>query len=142
MDSEKRQQLELLPAKTGPHVAPVTAGLIEHIRNKRTFLAAWKYAQDFADLEHKEVYEPLGIDSSHWTKIRNGQASPPGDERFDKYLDVVKNEIPLIWWVERRGYNWLTLQKHQSELEKENAELRNENAFYKRVFNETFGRGK
>lgn len=132
MDSEKRQQLELLPVKTGPHIEPVTDSLIAQIRRKRTFLAAWNFAQDFADLEHKQVYEPLGIDSSHWTKIRNGQASPPADERFNKYLDVVKNEIPLIWWTESRGYDWTTLRKHQSEEQRRIAELEAENRELKR----------
>lgn len=138
MDSEDRNQLELgLPngAKARePHIEAVTPELVRIIRRKPTFLSAWNFAQDFAELEDKEVYEPLQIDSSHWTKIGKGTASPPGDERFNRYLDIVKNEIPLIWWAEKRGYDWLTIRKHQSNEQRRIAELEQENRDLRRAF--------
>jgi hypothetical protein len=127
MDSEKRHQLELLPQRAQPHVEPVTPELIQSIRRRSTFLGAWNFAQDFAALEDKQCYQPLQIDSSHWTKIRKGHASPPGDQRFSQYLDVVQNEIPLIWWAESRGYDWTTIRKHRSDQEKRIAVLEQEN---------------
>ena len=126
MDSENRHQLELLQTSE-PHVEPVTPEVINSIRRRSTFLAAWNYAQDFAALEDKQCYQPLGIDSSHWTKIRKGNASPPADARFGRYMDVVRNEIPLIWLVESRGYDWSTLRKHRSDHERRIAELESEN---------------
>ena len=126
MDSENRHQLELLQTSE-PHVEPVTPEIINSIRRRGTFLAAWNYAQDFAALEDKQCYQPLGIDSSHWTKIRKGLASPPADARFGRYMDVVRNEIPLIWLVESRGYDWSTLRKHRSDHERRIAELESEN---------------
>lgn len=125
MDSEKRQQLELLESRQGPHAEPVTPELIRSIRLRRSFLAAWIFAQDFAALEHKQCYEPLGIDSSHWTKIRNGSGSPPA-KSFNSYLDLVRNEIPLIWWAESRGYDWLSIRKHRSADQRRIAELERE----------------
>lgn len=127
MDSESRHQFELLPQEGAPHVEPVTPELIRSIKKRQTFLAAWNFAQDFAALQDKQVYDPLGVDSSHWTKIRKGTASPPGDERFNRYLDLVQNEIPLIWWVESRGYDWTTLRKHRSAEQRRIAELEEEN---------------
>lgn len=132
MDSESRHQFELLPRTGGPHVEPVTPELIRTIRRRTTFLAAWNFAQDFAALQDKQVYDPLGIDSSHWTKIRKGNASPPGDERFNRYLDIVQNEIPLIWWAEHRGYDWTTIRKHRSAEQRRIAQLETENAELKR----------
>ena len=114
MDSAKRHQFELLPSAE-PHQEPVTPELVASIRRRPTFLRAWHFAQEFAGLEDKQCYGPLQIDSSHWTKIKNGSASPPADERFTRYLDVVHNEIPLIWLAESRGYDWLTIRKHQSD---------------------------
>ncbi len=133
MDSENRQQLELLD-RSEPHVEAVTPELIRSIRRRTTFLAAWNFSQDFAGLEDKQCYGPLKIDSSHWTKIRKGNASPPGDERFDRYLDLTRNEIPLIWWVERRGYDWLSLRKHQDDKDRRINELEQKVADYERLF--------
>jgi hypothetical protein len=126
MDSDGRHQFELLPtgASDVPHVEPVTPSLIAQICRRRTFLDAWKYAQDFSCLQDKQCYDPLAIDSSHWSKIRKGNASPPADERFVKYFDVVKNEFPLIWLAESRGYDWTTIRKHQDDKDREIARLR------------------
>lgn len=126
MDSEDRHQFELALPSDGkprqPHVEAVTPELIRIIKRKPTFLSAWNFAQDFAELEDKEVYEPLQIDSSHWTKIGKGSASPPGDGRFVQYFDVVQNEIPLIWLAEKRGYDWMTIRKHRTNEQKVIAE--------------------
>lgn len=126
MDSEDRPQLELLPS-AGPHVEPVTPELIRTIRRRSTFLGAWNLAQDMSSLEDKQCYSPLKIDSSHWTKIRKGIASPPADDRFVRYFDVVRNEIPLIWLAESRGYDWTTIRKHRSDQERRIAQLESEN---------------
>lgn len=134
MDSEQRHQMELLPTKE-PHVEPVTPDLIRSIKRRTTFLAAWNFAQDFAALEDKQCYSPLGIDSSHWTKIRKGLASPPADARFVRYMDVVRNEIPLVWLVESRGYDWQSLRKHRSDHERRIVELESENRDLRRAMN-------
>lgn len=122
MDSNDRQQFELLP-KSEPYIQPITPEIVQSIRRRPTLLAAWNYAQDFACLEDKQVYMELGIDASHWSKIRKGHASPPADERFVRYLDVVRNEIPLVWLVESRGYDFLSLRKHRDDKDRRIAEL-------------------
>lgn len=132
MDSKVRHQLELLPGAE-PHVEPVTPELISQVRRKPTLLAAWNFAQDFACLEDKQCYGKIGIDASHWGKIRSGKASPPADARFGHYMDVVHNEIPLIWLVESRGYDWASLRKHRSDHERRIAQLENENRDLKRA---------
>lgn len=131
MDSKLKTQLELLPSAE-PHVEPVTPELIRSIQRRPTLLAAWNFAQDFAALEDKQCYSPLGIDASHWSKIRSGKASPPADERFTRYFDVVSNEIPLVWLVESRGYDWMSLRKHRSDVQRRIAELESENRDLKR----------
>ena len=123
MTSKDRSQLELLPPRLDPHVVEVTAELIRSIRKQPTLLGAWCLAQDLAALEDKEVYSELDMDASHWTKIRRGRASPPADERFVRYFDAVQNEIPLIWLVEARGYDWTSLRKHRSAEARRIAEL-------------------
>jgi len=112
----------------------MTPELIRSIRKRPTFLAAWNFAVDFAALEDKQVYQPLGIDSAHWSRIRTGRASPPADERFVRFFDIVQNEIPLAWLVESRGYDWMSLRKHRSDHERRIAELEQENRDLRRIF--------
>jgi hypothetical protein len=119
MDSKSRKQLELLTGRNQPHVEEVTPQLIRLIKNKPTFLSAWNFAAQSSELEDKQIYGPLNIDASHWTKITKGTASPPADERFLKFFDLVQNEYPLIWLCEHRGYDFTTLRRHSSELEQQ-----------------------
>lgn len=139
MTSQDRSQLELLPQRCEPHSEEVTPELIRSIRRRPTFLGAWNFAQDFSGLEDKQVYVDLGIDASRYSKIRSGKASPPADERFDRYLDLVRNEIPLIWWIEKRGYDFLSLRRHQDDKDRRIAELERELAEEKR-FSQRLGK--
>lgn len=134
MTSKTRQQLELLPSQQA-HVEEVTPDLIARVRRRPTFLAAWNYAQEISCLEDKAVYEALDIDGSHWTKIKRGRASPPADERFTRFAQVVRNEIPLIWHVEAHGYDFTTLRKHRSDTERRLEAVERENADLRRLLN-------
>ena len=125
MTSKVGNQLELLPGAEA-HVEALTPELIRSIKRRPTFLSAWNFATDFAALEDKQVYGPLGIDASHWSKIRSGRGSPPADERFTRFFDIVRNEIPLVWLAESRGYDWTTIRKHRSAEQREIADLKNE----------------
>lgn len=133
MDSKDRNQLELLVGRAQPHVEEVTPQLIRKIRSKPTLLSAWNMSVQDSGLEDKEIYGPLQIDGSHWTKITKGNASPPADNRFVQFMDVVGNEYPLIWLAEKRGYDWATIRKHRSDLERENDELKKELEDHKRA---------
>jgi hypothetical protein len=133
MDSKNRKQLELLTGRNQPHVEEVTPQLVRLIKNKPNLLAAWNFAAQFSELEDKQIYGPLGIDPSHWTKITKGTASPPADERFLQFMDIVGNEFPLIWLAEARGYEWLSIRKHCSDLERENQNLKRELEDHKRA---------
>lgn len=125
MTSKVGNQLELLPGAEA-HVEPLTPELIRSIKRRSTFLAAWNFAHDFSALEDKQVYGPLDIDASHWSKIRSGRAFPPADERFVRFFDVVRNEIPLVWLAEARGYDWTTIRKHRSAEQRQISELQDE----------------
>jgi hypothetical protein len=141
MDSKHRQQLELLPPRASPHVEPVTEELIKIIRRRKDFVSAWNFGQELSGLENKEIYGTLGIDASHVTKIRNGTASPPG-YAFNTYLDLVQNEVPLIWWAESRGYDWTTIRKHRSAEQRVIAEQQQEIAELKRALGLVIGHAR
>lgn len=135
MDSKDRKQLDLLDGgrRREPHVEEVTPQLIRAIARKPTLLDAWNMAAADCLLQDKEIYQPLKIDQSHWTKITKGTASPPADHRFVQFFDVVGSEYPLIWLAEKRGYDFLSMRQHRSDLERQLEEKDKEIAAHKRT---------
>lgn len=122
-------QLELLPKKKA-HVESVP---IEMIRRRPTFIRAVQLAMDVSNLEDKEIYGELDLDSAAFSRIRKGMAWLPQDERLGRFFDVIHNEIPLIWLAESRGYDWSTIRKHRSATERRLEEVERENADLRRL---------
>jgi hypothetical protein len=139
--SKERNQLELLPsAGLNPVVEEVTPQLVSRIRRLPTLLSAWNYAQTLAAVDDKALASLVDIDPSHWTKIGQGRASPPADERFTRYMDVLQSDVPLVWLAESRGYDFLSMKRHQNDIERQLAEARQTIADYERAFALTVGR--
>lgn len=63
----------------------------------------------------KELYMPLGIDPGNWSRIMRGDANFPL-EKLDHLMELCGNEIPLLWWAARRGYD---LTPKRSALERQ-----------------------
>jgi hypothetical protein len=121
--SKDLHQLDFI-GKTAPNVEEVS---IAQVRRRPTLARAIVLAQEVSGLEDKQVYDAIGIDASFWTRIKNGKASlPPQGNGLNRYMDVVRNEVPLIWLNESRGYDWSTIRKHRNDLERENERLRQE----------------
>ncbi len=91
------------------------------INQQRTFTAAIKLCISLSGFDsEKQIYMTLGIDPGHWTRISKGDAHFP-QEKLEALMDICGNEVPLIWLADARGYE---LKPLQTELEKENAELK------------------
>lgn len=91
-----------------------------------SFSAAISLCVQLSGLEDKEVYIPLGIDSGHWTRIKQGKANFP-ENKLRELMDLCGNEVPLIWLAYIRGYG-LVLLKSEAERRAEAAELRAQEA--------------
>jgi hypothetical protein len=131
--SKNLSQLDLLE-KQRPQPAIVDPlSMLSTITRRPTLLRAMHLAIEVSGLEDKQIYDAIDIDASHWTRIKNGTASMPLDECFLNFLNVVGNEIPLVWLAEKRGYDWRTIRKHCSELEDENQKLKKELEDHKRA---------
>lgn len=111
---------------------PVEEGVVF---KQPTFTAAIRLAANCSGLEEKEIYVPLKIDASHWTRILNGAAHFPTD-KLELFMDLVGNEVPLQWLAHRRGKGLVLLlseaerllkaeQERAEKLEEENKLLRN-----------------
>lgn len=135
MTSKNLQQMDLLPK---PRPAPADVS-VATIMRRPTFLRAIHLAQEITGLEDKEIYTSIDVDASHWTRIKSGAAHFPCDERLIQFMDVVNNDVPLIWLCETRGFDSNSLRKHySSDAERRVAELEEENAALRRVI----GRGR
>jgi hypothetical protein len=96
------------------------------ILRRPTMLRAMHLAQEVSGLDDKAVYDPLDIDPGHWSRIKSGAAAFPMDDRFLRFFSIVQNHIPLIWLAESLGYDWSSVRRHQSDLEREVHRLREE----------------
>lgn len=116
-------QLDLLARRKKARVENVP---IDMIRRRPTLIRACHLAMEVAGLEDKEIYGELDLDAGAFSRIRKGTAWLPQDERFVRFLDLIQNDIPLIWLAEKRGFDWSTIRPHRSDLERENERLRQE----------------
>lgn len=109
---------------------PVEEGVVF---KQPTFSAAIRLAANCSGLEEKEIYVPLKIDASHWTKILNAKSGAhfPTD-KLELFMELVGNEIPLQWLAHRRGKGLVLLLSEAERLLKESqereAKLAGENA--------------
>lgn len=88
-----------LPLSRAPRAQPVAD---EVIRACKTFLDALNLQINLSGLEDKELYIPLGIEASHWSRIRKGEFHFPVN-KLDQLCDLCGNEVTLVWWAWRRG---------------------------------------
>jgi len=125
-------QAELPLMRRAPQ-APVAD---EVIFAQASMTAAIRLAANVSGLEEKEIYLPLKIDASHWTRILNGQAHFPTD-KLDQFCDIVGNEIVLAWWAHRRGKGLHILETKVRRMlrvqEEENERLARENTLLRQL---------
>lgn len=108
-----------------PAREPVPPVIAEVIR-KRSILDAIEYAQECAALENKQVYGPLGWSAELWSRIFNQDAKNPvffDARRLVPFMELT-NDAPLMWLAHQRGLDWSTIRPYQTDLERENFELR------------------
>jgi hypothetical protein len=113
-----------------PFQVSVDLNVIERIP---TFNAAVSHCVNLSGLDRKQVYGALDIDSGTWSKIESGKAAIDHG-KLEGLYDLCGNEAPLIWQMNSRLYDWASVRKKQSELERKLADLEQENADLKRLF--------
>lgn len=128
-------QLDLLPGRKAP--GPIDKAYLLALPALRR---AVKYSVSHADLDPKQVYEPLKMDKAIWSRIENGGMSFPAD-RLSALALLTGNSAPLMWLAQEQGFD---LRPLRSELQErlEAAEARattaeNELEVVKRFFRDT-----
>lgn len=105
----------------------------DEIARKRTFGDAIGLSAEVAgyDLD-KQASTDIAMDKAQWSRIQSGQEGIKW-EKLNRFLDVMGNDIPLLWMLHQRGYELTSLRKLESEVERENRRLREENQALRRV---------
>lgn len=110
-------QLELL-ASPKQSAAPD----IEYIKGLPSFRRVVRYSVSLADMEPKQVYDPLEMDKAIWSRIENGGMSYPADE-IGKLRKITGNNAPLLWLNHQDGYDIRNLPRLRDDKDRRIAEL-------------------
>lgn len=81
--------------------------------------------------QQDELGKDLGVDKGTFSKVLSGDAQLKWPKQ-SLMMDLCGNEIPLIYRIEARNYDWTSLKRHYSDIELENERLRAELAEVKR----------
>lgn len=74
-------------------------------------------------LREKAVAIESEIDPSTLAKVKQGTARPSADH-LDRMMDSTGSEAWLFYWLIRRGYDPRSLRRIESDVERDNRELR------------------
>lgn len=88
-----------------------------------TEAAGVKYAIENSRLQDKSVAIEIGTDAGTLSKAKVGQARL-NDDALDALMDATGCEAPLYAWLLRRGYDPRSLRRFETDVERENRELR------------------
>lgn len=112
------------------------------IHRQKSLLSAIALCAQAAGLQDKELYMPLCIDASHWSRIIRGDAHFPL-ERLGPLMDLCGNEAPLEWLAFSRGYELRPLETEVERLLREETERADDLANENRLLREMLvGRGR
>lgn len=80
----------------------------------------------------KTLQQELGVDKAQFSRWHSG-AEGIVWPKFSRLMDVCGNDAPLMWMLHQRGYDLHSMRKLETETERENRQLREENAALRRV---------
>lgn len=95
-------------------------------------LAGYAYDKSLEDALKKSG---CSVDNTQLTRWKQGGEGIKW-EKFSALMDVCGNDAPLLWMLSQRGYDLTSLRRLESETERENRLLREENAALRRVLRE------
>lgn len=101
---------------------PVNVDLVE-VKRQPTWASALSLCANKSGLQDKVVAGAVGVDNAVWSRFKSGQNAPSG-EQLDKLMTRCGNEAPLFWLLMKRGYDPHSLRRFESDVERENRELR------------------
>lgn len=80
----------------------------------------------------KELQLALGVDKAQFSRWQSGTEGIVWP-KLERLMDHCGNDAPVLWQLHQRGYDLHSLRKLETETERENRLLREENAALRRV---------
>lgn len=85
-----------------------------------------------AGLEGKQVELDLKFDKAQWSRWKSGTEGVVWP-KLTQVMDRCGNDAPLLWMNYARGYDLHAMRKRETELQRRNRELMEENTALRRV---------
>lgn len=80
----------------------------------------------------KELQLALGVDKAQFSRWQSG-AEGIVWPKLAKLMDHCGNDAPVLWMAHTRGYDLNAMRRRETETERENRELREENTALRRA---------
>jgi len=80
----------------------------------------------------KTLQMELGVDKAQFSRWQSG-AEGIVWPKLARLMDTCGNDAPLLWMLHARGYDLHSVRRRESQVERENRLLREENAALRRV---------
>ena len=80
----------------------------------------------------KELQLKLGVDKAQFSRWQSGEEGIKWP-KFEALMDICGNDAPLLWMLHARGYDLYSIRRQETEVERDNRRLREENAALRRV---------
>lgn len=105
---------------------------IEELGRKSTLGKAIEMCAELGGFEPKQIQSDLHFDKGQWSRWTMGQEGIVWT-RLEALMDRCGNDAPVLWQMQRRGWDLSNLRRRESELERQLREAREENAALKRL---------
>lgn len=80
----------------------------------------------------KTLQLQLGVDKGQFSRWQSGDEGIKWP-KLRTLMDVCGNDAPLLWMLHDRGYDLHSIRRRETEVERQNRELREENIALRRV---------
>lgn len=106
---------------------------LDAVKRQKSLGAAIALCAGFAGFDlDKQLSSRLHVDKSQLSRWQSGTEGIMWP-KLDMVMAVCGNDAPVLWQLHQRGYDLHSLRKLESETQRENRLLREENAALKRV---------
>lgn len=102
------------------------------VARKQTLGAAIVMCMELAGFDLDKEVPGIKVDRAQFSRWKSGEEGIKW-QKLAALMDACGNDAPVLWMLHNRGYDVSTLRKRETETERENRLLREENAALRRV---------
>jgi hypothetical protein len=105
------------------------------VARQTSMTKALQLCQTLSGKDDAQFYGAGGIvkEQAQWSRIMGTSNHNFPHDKLNLFMDLAGNEAPLLWLAHSRGYDIERMHKVETELERQNRLLRDENLALRRV---------